>query len=519
MVLIYLRYWRVIAFSLNGNMSQGLFRSCSEIEAEIPKPLSCIFVKTEGGHFNNFRTKSTNRASFSLSEIGDPLARMMGFHEQAWFDNKWFGVDKGCPMLERDYVDGRLEPLVRSKSITRRLCANVVQKIVQDPNEKEDGLEQYMNKWWFLVHRGVVGATEQERHQFNSLRDSLRTESLCKSIKLVDSPPFVYRNGEEIPTVRFPLEMSVLLFTLLPCSYYQLSEDYPFLQHQSVAQPRHIQSRILNTDKAPSREGFLDLFYDSSSNSNEAISHVQLDLLSIVMYQVDTREGESDPFDCQITGLCDADDYHLKPDFVAKLALPTCFDVKIEALFSRFFSSSEKIDDDMKAVVLLGRLFNIIVNQFDAFLSVSGMLRFHSLLQKLFPNEFVAIPTPQCEFDLKWQLGVMLQCLTTLRFGAVDGQQRLFSLILRLLGMTIDPRNPRTEIPLAGISVEALDGFLSKLKTPFTYQIYAPQLGPNNGEYLPSLRLMKRSATTQHLHAKASPTTLADRCVYVCRLA
>ena len=520
LVQIYVRYWRVIVFSLSENVGQGVFQT--EVDmlngAEIPKPLSCIFVISEGGHFNFFCTKSKRRGSFPLIEIGSSLAHIMSIHEAAWFDNGWFGRDNGCPMLERDFVEGRLEPLVCSKSITRKMCGDVVQKIVQHANRVHEGLEQYMRKWWLELNRGV-DATLQESHQFDSLCNSLRTESLSPRKKIVESDSSlssVYRNGEDIPTVLYSMDVSAPMFALLTGSFYALDEEYPFLQKQSVAQPRHIQSRIINTDKALSPEGFLDLFYDSSSKSNQTISDLEMDLVSFVMYEVDDVDdsaGKSDPFHCEIAGLCDADNYKLKADFVAKLASPTCFDGAAEALFSRFKSSSKTADDAMRPVVSLGRLFYIIVNEFDGLLSVAGMLRFRLYLLKLFPKEFVAIPKPQCELDLMWQLSVMVQCLTLLRLGIVDGQQRQFSLSLRLSGKTIDPSNPRKEVPIGDVSVESLDVFLPKLRKRRNYQIYAPQLDTNNGEFLPCLTLMDRSSITQHLKDKASPTTLADRCV------
>ena len=523
------RYWRVCVFSVeaNSNLSYATYKTLADSASEIqvPQPLLCIFVMTEGGHFNYYTTKNNGLGSFNLCDVGIPLATMMKIGEE---QIKWFGQNEGCPIFEKDYIHGCLVPLVQSKSISPPQLNHVVPRLWESFQSQAmtAPLCSFMHDWMRTIYRGTEPQIPSVEKQDTTQRDCHGTEphipsvggqdtrqpSLASTIPL--SAPTVTAHGGTLSSVCLNNATSWPTLSLFTPITFNTSDKYPFLRHISLSQPRFMENRSLNVAKLMSEDGILELFYDDSGNSDQAIRALQQDSISIVMYEICAPAEESSSFGSHVVGLTSADDDAVEAYYVGEKASSSCLE-GIECLLANSPAvtsaqlSDEQKDDGMNPFSPMQRLFLLIERCYDSLRTADGLQRFRDHLLKTVPSQISRTMSrnmlPPCldAYDCVWQAHLLLQCLHSTRFGILDGQQRQFGFNLRLFGMKLDASNPNNEIPCD----IPLEGFLKVLQQRACYDLYTVPNDCTIGRALPCQDLMKCSYEIQLSVDQTSPLT------------
>jgi hypothetical protein len=499
MTFVIAEYWRVGVLSYSTDPGNA-------VVVVSKQPLVCMFIVQDEGHFNYYCTKNKKKGSFTPLEIGTEIGSVIMGCDFAVSGDSIFGENHYCSFLEMDYIEGRLEPLVQSNSISRKLCEEVAKDIMKEAKCRKIGLEVFLHCWWHNVHRGRTLNDDEflNRSDFKSFPLPEKTIAIDQ---LPEAP--TYDVSHEVPCFSFPM-VPISLLTLIPFfgSCYTRLQKYPFLQEKSASQPRHAQNRLMNHQKAIGPNGFLHLLYDSTNKSDCAIVDVQTEPLSVFWYSTKPSSDKDDDGSL-ITGSLDSHDYSVETPFAAEVASLSCLDSVVHTLF-RCEQLTNNSDAPTDSLYSLGRLLYIINKEFGGLCSSSYLGMFHSYLRTFIKEDLkMAFPPLYDEHDLMWQTRLMLQSLHTVRAGTLDGQQRQFSLILRLSGKTVDPKNPSREVQC--LQEAPLDTFMKKILPSATVRLFLPN-SMKEGHFTCDA-LMNRSSQLQDVHLQASPTSTADVCV------
>lgn len=443
--------------------------------------LRLIVLANVDNHFNLYRLKHGKRAAFLPAEVGQEFLEAFKFLSRGDDQSKIYGTK--CQFLQEERLMLFLRHLSHANVISSSQVSYLCRLLWQHfRTSTKDGISDGDYERLFIHWHDDVFNKGQGNDDGHSVLSDTSGESAVLSPLPSDCIPELAvrdgpRNSESLSCFQLAAPGLVASMCLFLHSSGQIKDDYPFLELQSVVQPRDIQNRPLSSDS----KHLPNLFDESQAHAAaELFGHK----LSIAPYKVEECDKQCDS---NVAGLVEPHDPLFCPMMAGTFAYGDPPDGRNDSFLGLFVNTIEDNegvadDGDHPFLVELSVLQNFIERQCGGLRLIGDWQKLHRHLVEKTDSLF--LPEPQTFSMLYTQVRLIVQSVTDFKVGIIDGQRRLSSLIFRLLCLQGAETNPKQEVRKTDFvetkdSLSSLLDSLGSVATPVDVYIPSDQSKDN----------------------------------------